>query len=157
MLTKTTHTPGPWKVDLKNTHRNRPTVLVGAEKVERWGCESATTQREKSVANARLMAAAPDMLDMLQTVALSYTLPTFDANRIKSVVEKATGVRFACSTDEAKSHLFAAAPDLLAALERLEKVTAGGIVHDEAETQDDDLKMCRDEARAAIAKAKGGE
>lgn len=56
----TKHTPGPWIVELGNqisTHEFQP---VGVAHVMRQGgCEEA---------NARLIAAAPDMLEALQAI-----------------------------------------------------------------------------------------
>jgi hypothetical protein len=56
----------------------------------------------------------------------------------------------------ANARLIASAPDLLEALESLEYCLAGGIVHgDRATSHAADVALCREDARAALAKAKG--
>lgn len=63
------HTPGPWSV---YEDEDEPTLVVGHEKmpsyhIPLWGrVLSETPPTEEDRANARLIAAAPDMLDALK-------------------------------------------------------------------------------------------
>ena len=59
-MTDTTHTPGPWRV----LHK-RGVFLMDTETL---AIGMADRHRKEHVANARLMAAAPDMLAALQEV-----------------------------------------------------------------------------------------
>ena len=51
------HTPGPWKTEI-NKAVHRPSVMCGKD--ERW--EVTATVTGDSTANARLIAAAPELL-----------------------------------------------------------------------------------------------
>ncbi len=62
------HTPGPWRVEVDTDpeaswERKWPTI--NAEKYEVVGCEGFYGDYETDMANARLIAAAPDLLDAL--------------------------------------------------------------------------------------------
>lgn len=65
------HTPGPWWVEVDTDpeaswERKWPTIH--AEKYEVVGCEGLYGDYETDMANARLIAAAPDLLDALQGI-----------------------------------------------------------------------------------------
>ncbi len=61
------HTPGPWKVDNKDFDRYGPTVWVEAEKGP-FICELVRNGQFNEGDNARLIAAAPDLLQALEQV-----------------------------------------------------------------------------------------
>lgn len=80
------HTAGPWRVD--NNH--------GALWVES-DCETLTARiakgigKEQDKANARLIAAAPELLEALQDL-LDSVPPTWEcAERARDIINKATG------------------------------------------------------------------
>ena len=56
----TKHTPGPWRVDYM-------TVLAGTKNLVAE-CASMAVGESESKANARLIAAAPEMLEALKTI-----------------------------------------------------------------------------------------
>jgi len=63
------HTPGPWQIDHNNCHSGQVAVCHGDEEgyVEVWS-ENWSEGTSQS-ANARLIAAAPDLLAELQNIA----------------------------------------------------------------------------------------
>ncbi len=70
-----THTPGPWKVGPTITGRN-PSILILADEVV---CQATAPQLNDwdwkiTEANARLIAAAPDLLEALKKIGK--TIPT---------------------------------------------------------------------------------
>ena len=81
-----THTPGPWRIDSK-TRFGDHTIAAG-DSVKT--CEFiAKTQNE---ANARLIAAAPELLEALQLVyANAGESPEWIRARIDSAISKAEG------------------------------------------------------------------
>ncbi|WP_313327719.1 hypothetical protein [Enterobacter oligotrophicus] len=61
-------TPGPWSVDRNNVHTGRIATIhhcIGNDWVEVWSPDWPDTE-EKQEANAKLIAAAPDLLEALQ-------------------------------------------------------------------------------------------
>lgn len=62
------HTPGPWRVSVEKYPEPRK-VKVGTGEDGWWGVASAFGDtQEEAEANARLIAAAPDMLEALTTL-----------------------------------------------------------------------------------------
>jgi hypothetical protein len=61
---KATHTPGPWHIE---EHKHTPATIVstGAHRHIEVGCVFYT-DLESGAANARLIAAAPDLLEALK-------------------------------------------------------------------------------------------
>jgi hypothetical protein len=60
------HTPGPWTI--RRASQGKPYQIEGATRdITRWGGLSAPMSHEAE-ANARLIAAAPDLLEALQYV-----------------------------------------------------------------------------------------
>lgn len=73
-----THTPGPWEVAQKNLSIYRklcqPVILAGQKEVARVPALSNAggvllPDSTENAANARLIAAAPDLLELLQRIA----------------------------------------------------------------------------------------
>lgn len=78
------HTPGPWSVFIENgvveiQKRKRPVV--------HWSGFDSSLFKKSSEANARLMAAAPDMLDALKLALLH--ISAIDNQRVCDVIEAA--------------------------------------------------------------------
>lgn len=68
---KTTHTPGPWTID-----NDRSTVCMAGQRVI-VGPAPDGAPREVEIANARLIAAAPELLAALRQVAMFYRVAVF--------------------------------------------------------------------------------
>lgn len=67
------HTPGPWKVselDARTIGPSRLLVLAGSEIPQLQGVAIVTLRMNETEANARLIAAAPTLLQVLKDVAL---------------------------------------------------------------------------------------
>ena len=65
---KTTHTPGPWKIDTnKHALRNmgKKTIVIGG-KPEQITAEAFADSLGEAEANAALIAAAPELLEALK-------------------------------------------------------------------------------------------
>lgn len=63
------HTAGPWIVENENYDQDGGTLVRTADTTcicNVWGTERAYDPNEESVANARLIAAAPDLLSVLE-------------------------------------------------------------------------------------------
>ena len=75
MNKNTQHTPGPW--ELSNDHKPSPYVIRqvgrfgGLASVKFHGFNKTERAREEQTANARLIAAAPDLLEALKVTAWS--------------------------------------------------------------------------------------
>jgi len=99
MSNETKHTPGPWIACL-----NVPTAVIEGHIIKAnydpkrpiaslW-VGGGTKGKPEQVANARLIAAAPDMLKALKAVNTEYTLhgSLTDSHRlVKRAIEKAEG------------------------------------------------------------------
>ena len=107
MSAKGVHTSGPWKVyhaKLRSQLRGSPKIIEiqsdhGAPIVQWSGFDNSERLKKTHLANARLMAAAPDMLDVLRNIdamfsRLQLTLEetaVFEA--LDAVIRKAEGRR----------------------------------------------------------------
>lgn len=60
-MTESRHTPGPWTVDVEDTN------VFGEYRIQQ--CDPSDYRGDVDVANARLIAAAPDLLVAAQTAA----------------------------------------------------------------------------------------
>lgn len=82
-------TPGPWEVDRNNVHSGRIATIhhcIGNDWVEIWSPEWPDTE-EKQEANARLMSAAPELLDALQEMVkdlVAYQINARNAAKINN-------------------------------------------------------------------------
>lgn len=66
------HTPGPWTADIDSSH-HRAVVRNGMEPLaEMWMTGKPQAERE---ANARLIAAAPELLEALDSLVSACELP----------------------------------------------------------------------------------
>ena len=93
------HTPGPWKVNKLVTGYYSINPVAGGVTIAR--CDTLDPFSEKQQANARLIAAAPEMLEALIEVysAWRHTDNVTDPeaggyeilNKIKGIIERVTG------------------------------------------------------------------
>ena len=101
------HTPGPWIVEATGPRKRKPPTLVMVV-AERGGMPglivSQGSVEERDIANARLIAAAPDLLSMLQELrqmalddaalfsdeSLAKPFYIVSAEKIDAVIRKAT-------------------------------------------------------------------
>ena len=96
-MSEAKHTPGPWRVEVDTGpeaawERKWPTIH--AEKYEVVGCEGLYGDYETDMANARLIAAAPDLLNALQSIIddIDSEFGTdCDYNKARAAIDKATG------------------------------------------------------------------
>jgi hypothetical protein len=90
-MSKLKHTPGPWKsYNTEPVETELDIVIESQFSTIGW----LYSGKENSEANARLIAAAPDMLEALISVYQIYIDRDIccDNEFIKSVIEKATGM-----------------------------------------------------------------
>jgi len=92
------HTPGPWEYSFREN-----CCLIDAPKVPSYGIamvgkEWATPEESEVVANARLIAAAPDLLDIcLQAIKAvdesyyGYDVDFFWVEKMEAIADKARG------------------------------------------------------------------
>jgi len=93
--TKNTHTPGPWEATEARVYQN---FTVCGQPSSRLICSCHThsdyTPWTEQNANARLIAAAPDLLAALKLIyANAGESPEWIRARIGSVISKAEGVK----------------------------------------------------------------
>ena len=91
------HTPGPWEVDYETEYLTAPSrVWINAECLQHVALIDGMPSATKD-ANARLIAAAPDLLAVAQELAASaeywseYDVPIGIVDRLRSAIAKATG------------------------------------------------------------------
>ena len=94
------HTPGPWLIEAQNCHSGDIATVHNTD--EKWvtiyaphWMETGMDEKEQS-ANARLIAAAPDLLDALKTLvdcaSYGHVMDTADAwIDASAAIAKATG------------------------------------------------------------------
>ena len=102
------HTPGPWRLTLEPTELPGVNVrfcidtdyainIAGGQSQEHLGGASGAIFEEECRANARLMAAAPNLLAVLQELEESadywseYDVPLGIVERIRAAIALATG------------------------------------------------------------------
>ena len=91
------HTPGPWLTDRNNVHTGQIATLhhcIGNDWVEIWSdkwTETGMDEKEQE-ANARLIAAAPDLLAALQNLENDdASIPAHAWKLVQDAIAKATG------------------------------------------------------------------
>ena len=88
------HTPGPWKARLDETYTIRDS---NEDRIAQstFLCRRGRRHSDEVAANTRLMAAAPDMLEILRDIRV--TLPGLDGDkgnlfdRVRAAIAKAEG------------------------------------------------------------------
>ena len=91
---QTKHTPGPWHIGVRTFHAGRDVYVPKGEPVA--VADDAITATPEAEANARLIAAAPDMLAALRELVVNnmghpkgITVPQLD--KARAAIAKATG------------------------------------------------------------------
>ena len=102
---ETKHTPGPWRVGFRD-HSGPDTITTVKEHktqtsgrlpdtiaVVRWGCDcckGTSPLNDTELANARLIAAAPELLDICQKIKAYFHNPqAFDTEKLGELLEAA--------------------------------------------------------------------
>lgn len=99
----TKHTPGPWQIDRNNVHAGQIATIHHCLNndwieiwTETWCFEETALTEERQEANGRLIASAPDLLELVELVHLSFgggnviTFSDADIQRFAEVYAKAT-------------------------------------------------------------------
>ena len=88
------HTPGPWTVTRvsKSTILKDIYVSASPERIARVVVPATASSISEYEANARLIAAAPDLLEALQNL-LTFPLGTFQVEAARAAITKATGAQ----------------------------------------------------------------
>jgi hypothetical protein len=94
----TQHTPGPWLTDRNNVHAGQIATVMHCKNgwVEIWTDKWAETglEEDEQEANARLIAAAPDLLEALKDALCALECCGKDypaATKAHAAIAKATG------------------------------------------------------------------
>lgn len=96
------HTPGPWQTDRNNVHSGQIATVhhcLNNDWVEIWSPDAFAETEEMQEANARLIAAAPELLDALEDLVsfmnLAPELANYDIEveleDARAAIAKATG------------------------------------------------------------------
>ena len=88
------HTPGPWLTDRNNVHTGQIAIVhhcIGNDWIEIWSDKWAETGmcESEQEANARLIAAAPDLLEALEAM-LTVGQPEGLTEKARAAIAKAT-------------------------------------------------------------------
>lgn len=70
-MSKQSHTPGPWFVNGRESYTKYVEARIGGGLLQEVAACGPTEQQEQQEANARLIAAAPDLLEALQQAVTS--------------------------------------------------------------------------------------
>jgi len=82
------HTPGPWEALCTDPHHQ---LVIFARSVEEFVC-GVTGHMPDAEANARLIAAAPDLLEALKRVCSHGYRSSPDWDNARAAIKKAEGV-----------------------------------------------------------------
>ena len=85
-------TPGPWHMDRNNVHTGQIATIhhcIGNDWVEIWSPDWPDTE-EKQEANAKLIAAAPELLEALQDLDARACIYV-NTSKAKAAITKALG------------------------------------------------------------------
>lgn len=89
------HTPGPWALDLQDDGGFRITGVGGHGKTAAYVvcCRDAHEMKGETHANARLIAAAPDLLAAARAALAAWegTGPAIDLDTLRAAIAKAEG------------------------------------------------------------------
>lgn len=102
------HTPGPWRSYPCNLEKYSQVITAKGAMVqvaitglnhhdqvamtkEVYGDRTTYAPGEETMANARLIAAAPDLLEALQAVTVGYRCPDIWLGQVRAAIAKATG------------------------------------------------------------------
>lgn len=94
-MSEAKHTPGPWRI-LPTSRPSQFLVVAGDDKMDRHNGDSFSLQFK--TANARLIAAAPDMLEALKAIESAYDTEigwqdqvARQIHAVRAAIAKATG------------------------------------------------------------------
>ena len=96
---KMQYTPGPWEVEFnyEGQHRFCPFIQVGPARIsftQGYDCLTDAARKSEAEANARLIAAAPELLEVAESILaedmLQY-LPVEYITKVRAAIAKATG------------------------------------------------------------------
>lgn len=91
--TKTSHTPGPWRADRNVEGDWEIHAATEHSELSFWiATVHAETPKEQTEANARLIAAAPELLEIARR-ALEYAPNEIEANKCRAAIAKAEGMK----------------------------------------------------------------
>lgn len=100
-MSETKHTPGPWHIHedgMKFSREIYPVNYGGKENTERCvliarvsGWKGGFNTAKEAEANARLIAAAPELLEALQAVVRIADRKTVEFDKARAAIAKATG------------------------------------------------------------------
>lgn len=86
------HTPGPWRFYAEPQPNGCPIVGTGGLMVAQLAHSiNHPEQRDTAIANARLIAAAPDLLEALRGVLRVADRATVEFDAARAAIAKATG------------------------------------------------------------------
>lgn len=74
-MSKQSHTPGPWFVNGRESYTKYVEARIGGGLLQEVAACGPTEQQEQQEANARLIAAAPDLLEALENLMAAYSQP----------------------------------------------------------------------------------
>jgi len=97
------HTPGPWKVEAEDGqhlyHKHRY-ITAGEDDTDAWEIVARVSDAQNQEANSRLIAAAPELLDVVKMALLNCCIDNHAGaddftcvfcNAARAVIAKATG------------------------------------------------------------------
>jgi hypothetical protein len=95
-MSQAKHTPGPWLTDRNNVHTGQIATIhhcLNNDWVEVWTDKWAETGlgEAEQEANARLIAAAPELLEALQALLAESVYESMATATARAAIAKATG------------------------------------------------------------------
>lgn len=94
-MSKAAHTPGPWKLRRAEHSWEYDFILHAGPHIIAWSIPRAdrsnTLKKSEHIANAKLIAEAPELLDALENIAAGNTNPDEMVEIARAAVKKATG------------------------------------------------------------------
>lgn len=94
-MSKAAYTPGPWKLRRAKHVLEHDFILRAGPHTLAWSIPRAdrsnTLKKSEHIANAKLMAGAPELLKALETIAAGNTNPDEMVEIARVAVKKATG------------------------------------------------------------------
>lgn len=94
-MSKAAHTPGPWKLRRAEHVLEHDFILHTGSHIMAWSIPRAdrsnTGKKSEHIANAKLIAKAPELLKALETIAAGNTNPDEMVEIARVAVKKATG------------------------------------------------------------------
>ena len=92
-MSKAAHTPGPWKLRRAKHVLEHDFILRAGPHTLAWSiprADRSNTRKSEHIANAKLISAAPELLEALETIAAGNTNPDEMVEIARVAVKKAT-------------------------------------------------------------------